>query len=238
MATTAITTTTTVRSARILAALCGILGTAALVAYYAAPFTFMPLPPATATVTQVLDFGTRYYTAILFDVALQAAGALLSVTFALALVHMAAAADRFAGKLTQVAGTILVVLALAEGTFELGAVQAGTNGNPQGALTCFDLTYVFIHVFLIAPSLYLMLGFALLGTRLLPRSFAPIALTLGVAAQALGFADLFDAGLLFVVIGFLLAQEVWAVAAAVALLAPSRHGEEQVPSARAVAAGA
>jgi hypothetical protein len=197
----------------------------------------MPLPPATATLTQVLAFGTRYQTAILLDVALQAVGALLSVTFALALVHMAGAGERFAGKLTQLAGTIIVALALAESTFELGAVQAGTNGNAQGALTCFDLTYVFIHIFLIAPSLYLMLGFALLGTRLLPRAFPPIALALGVAVQALGFAGLFDAGLGLVVIGFLLAQEVWAIAAAVVLLAGKRHVVEWMPEARAVAAG-
>jgi hypothetical protein len=215
------TATTGGRAAYILAALSGIAGTAALVAYYAAPFTFMPLPPATATMDQVMTFGAHYQTAILLDVALQAAGALLSVIFVLALVHLAGAADRFAGKLTQVAGTITIVLALAEGTFELGAVQAGINGNPQGALTCFDLTYVFIHVFLIAPSLYLMLGATLIGTRLLPRAFSYIVLALGIAVQVLGFAGLFSSAFLLPVIAFLLAQEVWAVAAAVALIVRS-----------------
>lgn len=212
------TNSTSGRVASILAALCGIAGTAALVAYYAAPFTFMPLPPATATAEQVMTFGTQYHTAILLDVALQAAGALLSVIFVLALVHLAGVADRFAGKLTQLAGTITIVLALAEGSFELGAIQAGTNGNPTGALICFDLTYVFIHVFLIAPSLYLMLGAALLGTRLLPRAFGYTALALGIAVQLLGFAGLFSSAFLLVVIAFLLAQELWAVAAAVALV--------------------
>jgi len=45
------------------------------------------------------------------------------------------------------------------------------NGHAQAALTSFDLAYVFVHVFAIAPSLLLMLGIALLGTRLLPRVF-------------------------------------------------------------------
>jgi hypothetical protein len=215
--TTATTPAASRRLVRILVAACGILGTAALVAYYAAPFTFMPLPPATATLAQVMDFGTRYRDAILLDVALQAMGSLLTVIFALALVHLAGAAERFAGRLTQLAGTIIIVLALAEGTFELGAVQAGSNGNPQGALTCFDLTYVFIHIFLLAPALYIMLGTALRGTRLLPGGFAYIALALGIVVQVLGLAGLFSDRFLLPVIAVLLLQEVWAIAAAVAL---------------------
>jgi hypothetical protein len=94
---------------------------------------------------------------------------------------------------------------------------------------------------LIAPSLYLMLGFALLGTRLLPAAFAPTALILGIVVQVLGFAGLFSDRLVLVVIGFLLAQEVWAVAAAVALLAGGgrqRIAERATAAAQAVTAGA
>src|SRR3974377_1140928 len=83
-----------------LAALCGLLGTAALVAYYAAPFTWMPLPAPDATLAQVQAFGARYHDAILWDTWLEAIGSLMSVVFALALVHLAGTSARFAGRLT------------------------------------------------------------------------------------------------------------------------------------------
>ena len=205
------------RTPRVLAALCGIIGTAALVAYYAAPFTFMPMPATDATAAQVAVFGAQYHNAILVDAWLQVAGSLLSVVFALALVHLAGVASRFAGRLTLFAGTVAMTLALAESTFELGAVQTGTSGNPQGALTLFELTLVFSRVFLIAPSLYLMLGAALLNTRLLPRGLAIAPLALGIAFQILGVVNLFSSAVTLVVLAILIIQEVWAVVAAIVL---------------------
>ncbi len=205
------------RISRVLAALCGILGTAALVAYYAAPFTFMPLPADNASAAQVVAFGTRYHNAILVDAWLQVIGSLLTIVFALALVYLAQAASRFAGLLTLFAATVVMILALAESTFALGAVQAGTNGNPQGALTLFELTFVFVRVFLIAPSLYLMLGVALLNTRLLPRGLAVAPLALGIAFQILGVVNLFSSAISFIVLAILIAQEAWAVVAAIVL---------------------
>jgi hypothetical protein len=199
-------------------ALCGLLGTAALVAYYAAPYTFMPLPPPDATAGQVLAFGSQYHNAILWDTWLQAIGSLLSVVFALALVHLAGASSRFAGRLTLLAGGVVLTLALMEGAFALGAVQAGTNGNAEAASTYFALTYTFIHVYLIAPSLFLMLGAALWGTRLLPPAFSYLALGLGILFQVLGVLGLFNATALLVVIFVLIAQELWNVAAAITLL--------------------
>ena len=122
---------------RNLTALAGILGTVALVAYYAAPVTFMPLPPANAPAAQVIAFGTAYQNVILFDAWLQAIGALLSVVFVLALVQMAGTASRLAGRLTLLAGGVVLALALAEGTFEIGAVMAAANGHIQTSLVCF-----------------------------------------------------------------------------------------------------
>ncbi len=113
----------------------------------------MPLPAANAPAAQVIAFGTAYQNVILFDAWLQAIGALLSVVFVLALVQMAGTADRLAGRLTLLAGGVVLALALAEGTFEIGAVMAAANGHIQTSLVWFDLTYTFIHVFLIAPSL-------------------------------------------------------------------------------------
>jgi len=205
------------RLPRILAAACGILGTAALVAYYAAPWTFLPLPAPDAPAAQVIAFGARYHDLILLDAWLQAAGSLLSVAFALALVQLAGAASRLAGRLTLLAGGVVLALALAEATFAIGAAQAAVAGHAETGLVCFDLTNTFIHVFLIAPSLFLMLGAALLGTRLLPRAFAYAALALGIAFQILGVAGLFSAAALPPVIAVLLLQNVWTLAAAFTL---------------------
>lgn len=202
---------------RILTAACGILGTAALIAYNAEPFTFMPLPPANASAAQVTAFGSQYHDAVIWDTWFQATGAVLSVVFASALVHMAGAATKFAGKLTQLAGTVLIVLALAEGTFALGALQAGAGGHPEGAVMCVDIINAFIHVFTIAPSLFLMLGVALIGTRLLPPAFNYSALALGIAFQTLGFAGLFDSSALIVSLVILGLQLVWTLAASVTL---------------------
>ena len=78
----------TKRAVSILTGICGILGTLALVIYFSAPFWLMPLPPPNATVEQVMAFGTKYRTVILWDTWLQQIGSFLSVVFTLALVHL------------------------------------------------------------------------------------------------------------------------------------------------------
>ncbi|MGH2458884.1 MAG: hypothetical protein ACRDIY_08450 [Chloroflexota bacterium] len=206
---------------RALVAIVGILGTGALVVYYSAPFWMFPLPPDNATAAQVVTFGARYHDVILLDTWLQAIGALLSVVFALALVHLAGAEDRFAGRLTLLVGGAVLILALVEGAFALGALQAGANGHPEAALTCLDVYRVFVHVFLIAPSLFLVMGIALLDTRLLPPAFSYLAVGLGIVFQVLGVAGLFSSAALLAVIVVLKAQDFWTVAAAVALVVRS-----------------
>jgi hypothetical protein len=198
-----------------LTALTGVLGTAALGVYYST--VLVPLPADNATAAQVVAVGLHYRTSILIDVALQIGGSTLTVIFALALIHLAGAAHRLAGRLIVLAGAVVLGLALVEGTFSLGVVQAAANGHPQAALACFDLTNVFIHVFLLAPSLFLLLGLALWKTTLLPRLFAPLALALGLAFQTLGLVGLFNATAVSLVIAILVLQEVWTVAAALAL---------------------
>jgi hypothetical protein len=218
------------RLPRILAAVCGILGTLALTAYFAAPWTFMPLPPPNATVDQVVAFGTRYHDLILWDTWFQAIGSLLTVIFALALVHLAGASERFAGRLTLLASAVILVLGLVEGMLGLGALQATANGHPEAAVGFLDLTSVFIHVFLLAPSLFLMLGAALWGTRLLPPLFSYLAIALGILFQILGVVGLFSPTALLAVIVVLMLQNVWTLAATITLAV------EPGPAARAVSA--
>lgn len=205
------------RMARTLIALCGILGTAALLIYYSAPYWLMPLPATDAPVAQVIAFGTKYQTPILLDSWFQVAGAFLSVVFALGLVHLAGSSERLSGKLTLLVSGIIVVLALAEAMFGIGAAMAASLGHTETGLVCFDLTNTFIHVFLIAPSLFLVLGFALLRTTVLPAGFSYTAIGLGVVFQALGFAGLFTTAALLPVIVILMLQNVWNIAAAITL---------------------
>lgn len=205
------------RLPRMSLALCGLLGTAALLIYYSAPYWFMPLPAPDAPVAQVIAFGTNYQTTILVDSWFQVAGAFLSVVFALGLVHLAGASNRLAGKLTLLVGAIILALALAESTFAIGAATAGSLGHTETSLVCFDLTNTFIHVFLIAPSLYLVLGIALLRTRILPSGFSYTAIGLGIIFQILGFVGLFSPAALLPVIIILMLQNIWTIVAAITL---------------------
>ena len=207
----------------VLAAVSGILGTVALSIYFSAPFWFLPLPPANATVGQVASFGKSYHGLILFDAWLQQIGTLLSVVFAMALVHLAKRSNSFSGKLVLVSSTVILVLSLSEGTFILGAVQAGLNGHYESSLTCVDLAGVFIHIFLLAPSLFLVLGYALLKSDILPIPFAKIAIVLGVLFQVLGMIGLFNNAALMIVIFVLLAQNIWTICASVSLLFNRRN---------------
>jgi hypothetical protein len=197
---------------------CGLAGTIALTLYFSAPFNWMPLPPPDATMEQVTAFGKNYHTAILVDTWLQQFGTILSVIFALALVHLAGASKTFAGRLTLLASSIVTSLSLAEGTFALCAVQAGDNGHFESSLTCFELTNVFVHIFLLAPSLFLMLGFALRGTDILPKIFVVTAILLGILFQTLGVLALFYDQLLIIVIAVLMMQNVWTIATSIVIL--------------------
>ncbi len=85
-------------------------------------------------------------------------------------------------------------------------------------MTSFDLGYVFVHVFAIAPSLILMLGIALLGTRLLPRVFIYTALAPGSAMEIVGFASLFSTIAVTVFIALLIVQTFWYAATGIMLI--------------------
>jgi hypothetical protein len=202
----------------VLTSVCGLLGTIALTLYFSAPYNWLPLPSPNATAAQIYKFSISYNTAILLDTWLQQSGTILTVIFALALVHLAGTSKTFAGRLTLFACTVITSLSLAEGTFALGATQAGMNGHPQAALACYELTNVFIHIFLLAPSLFLMLGFALKGTTTLPKFFIVTAIVLGILFQSLGIIALFDNQFLIVVIVILMLQNLWTIAVSISLL--------------------
>ena len=202
----------------ILTAACGLTGTIALTTYFSAPFNFLPLPPPNATAIQVFEFGAKYHSIILLDTWLQQFGTILTVIFILALVHLAGASATLAGKLTLLAAAVVTCLSLAEGTFTIGAVQSGDNRHLDSALTCYELTNTFVHIFLLAPSLFLMMGFALKNTIILPNIFIWSAIILGMLFQCLGVIALFFNQFILVVIGVLMLQNAWTIAVSITLL--------------------
>ncbi len=212
------------RWSRILMGLCGIVGVAALAYYYSVP---VPLPPSNASSDQVVAFGTRYHDAILLDTWLQAVGSLLTVTFAVTLVHLAGATNRFAGWMTLLASGLTLAVALSEGLFAIAAAQAAVLGHAATALASFDLTNVFVYIFLMvpAPVFFLSLGAVLLGSQVLPRMFGDLALALGGAFAVLGLVGLFSAGAIALSILLLIGQELWIVAAAITLIIRAIQGE-------------
>ena len=202
---------------RVLTAPCGIFGPAVLVA----SFVINPAPPASFTTPQLLAFALEHHTGIVLGAWLQGIGSLLIVLFALGLVHLAKAMQRLAGWITVLAGACILMVSLLEITFYLGTVQAAEVGDTTSGLASNNLIRAVQHVFLIAPALLLPLGFVLLGSDVLPRMFAHLALAMGATLQVFGLLGLFYA-LQSVIDVLLIVQSVWFVAAAFALFVRAR----------------
>ncbi|HEX9036175.1 MAG TPA: hypothetical protein VF808_04210 [Ktedonobacterales bacterium] len=202
------------RAAHILTALCGLAGTALLVVYFlAAP----PLPSASASMAEVVGVATKYHNTWFLGAWIQATGSALSVVFFMALVHLAGGAGKLAGTLTLLGSSVLLAVTLIEGAFTIDLAQAAVNGRDVTALTSYDQMSVFIHIFPMAPAplIYLPLGVALLGSRLLPRVFGWLAIALAVAFVIAGFAGLFTTPILTLIP--LALQILWVPATAVTL---------------------
>src|SRR5690242_19573397 len=141
--------------------LSGLLGSAALVVYFSAPFVLFSFPAATASADQVIASATQYPIYYQLGAWLQGTGTFLVVLFVLGLVYLSNGWNRFAGWVTLLASSIILMLSLMEGTYFLDVPQAVANGHPEAAVTSFEISHVFLHSFFIAPSLLLPLGFVL-----------------------------------------------------------------------------
>jgi hypothetical protein len=201
------------RTPVVLAAACGVVGTVTLIG----SFVINPSPPAGLSTAQLVDWAIQRHTTIVFGGWLQGIGSLLTVLFALALVHLAGATHRFAGWVTLLAGGAILLVSLVEVTFYLAAAEAAVTGDVATGIIANALITAVQHVFLIAPALLLPVGAVLLGSRVLPGAFGYLALALGSVLQVLGLVGLF--GVLQPVIDVLLIiQGAWFLAAAVTLL--------------------
>ena len=197
----------------ILTATCGILGVITLLT----SFYINPAPPPNSSTAQLFEFGRQHRTTIIVGAWLQGIGTLLNVTFFLALVHLAGATRRFEGWMTMLAGGAILGVSLIEVTFYLNTLLSMDSGDAAALNFSLNLIKAVQHVFLVAPAVFLPLGFMILRAKLLPAVFGYTALVLGALLQILGLVGLFDA-LQDVIDILLIFQEVWLVAAAIALV--------------------
>jgi hypothetical protein len=144
---------------------------------------------------------------------------------------IAGAGHRFAGRIVAMAAAILVGLTLVDSAMIISAVQSAANGQNENLRVSFDLiggpgNDAIGRSFLIAPAILLPLGFVMLQTLLLPRSYGWIAIAFGAASQTLGLIGLFDnvafADINPLVLAF---ENLWLTTIAVTLLVNRRARE-------------
>jgi hypothetical protein len=215
----------TERATRWLAAICGITGVLMLTAHFLIPAN---IPPDSASLARIATFAREHRDVILISAWLQVAGAILYVVFILAIVHLAGAGQRFAGRIVAMAAAILVGLTLLDSAMIISTVQSAAQGHNETLRVSFDLMVgpgndAIGRSFLIAPAILLPLGFVILQTRLLPRSYGWIALAFGAASQTLGLLGLFSKVAFADVNPAVLALEnLWLIIVAVTLLVNRR----------------
>ncbi|MFL5628544.1 MAG: hypothetical protein ACJ788_23430 [Ktedonobacteraceae bacterium] len=199
----------------ILIAITAILGAIVL----SVSFSINPAPPAGATIAQVEAWGKAHETLILAGAWLQAIGSLLEVIFILGIIVIAGATQRLAGWITAFAATVIMTVSMVEVSFYISAVQSGVSGNLNGLSISLTLIQAIQHAYVIvpAPAMLIGLGIVILESRVLPRIFGYLGLAFGVVLGVLGFVGTFTS--LQQVIDYVLtAQEVWFVAAGIALI--------------------
>ena len=226
------------RVSRIWVALAGIAGVAMLTAHFLIPAN---VPGDNSSPAMITQFVLHHHAAILTTAWLQGFGPLPYVLFALGVVYLAGGMTRFAGWVTLLASAVIVSLSLIDAAFTIAAAQAVVNGHAATAAVSFDLIVgpgndAIGRVFLIALPLLLPLGAVLLGSRLLPRGFGYTAVALGGISVILGLAALFSAAAFSLAIVLIIAENLWVLAAATALItrrqiAVTRAASAPVPEA-------
>lgn len=195
----------------------GILGCLALIAYFSAPFLIFALPSSSAIPAEIVANATQYQLEYMLAAWLQGTGTFLIVVFVLGLVYLAKAWNRFSGWITMLASVAILSLSLNEGAFFIDTAQAVANGHPEAAVTSFDLTFVFLHSFFIAPSLLLPLAFVLRQSTVLPSIFWLWGIVVGGAFEVLGLVGLLVPSATAASIALLVIMLVWVISAATTL---------------------
>jgi hypothetical protein len=184
-------------------------------------FAINPGPPANPTTAELTKFVQHNYAKILWGAWLQAVGPFLIVLFALSLVHLARATQRLAGWMTFFGATILMTVSLVEITFYISALHADPAVMPYISLVLISAVQ-HLYFMIAAPSLFFPLGIVLLGSAVLPRPFAYLALLLALVFAVLGAVFMLRLTLPDYITAFAAVQAIWWFAAAIALIARRR----------------
>jgi hypothetical protein len=211
----------TSRASRMWVAICGIAGVAMLTAHFYFP---SGVPSDNAPSAVIIRYVLHHHTAMLATTWLQGFGPLLYVLFALGLVYLAGGMARFWGWLTMLSSAVILTLSLIDAAFTAAAAQAAVSGHAATTAVSIDLidgpaNDAIGRMFLIAPPLLLPIGAVLLGSRLLPRTFAWAAVAFGAISVVLGLAALFSAAAFSAATALIVAQNLWVLTAALILLA-------------------
>jgi len=175
------------RGFRVWTGLCGFIGPIVLVG----SFVINPAPPPGLSPAALLAWAQPRAGFLQLGGWMQGIGSLLMVMFCFAVVEAAGEPNRFAGRLTRLAGTTILAVSLIEVTFYLAVAGAVASGDTQLGLLSGGMIKAVQHVFLIAPALLIPLGFVLARTRVMGWLLAYSALAIGVTLQVLGFAGIF-----------------------------------------------
>ncbi|MBS1503346.1 MAG: hypothetical protein JST32_14855 [Bacteroidetes bacterium] len=210
------------RLTRILGAISGIVG----VLMIGLSFSINPGPPPNATIAQIITFGNRYYSSILWGAWLQAAGPVFIVLFAFTLVHLAEAHNRISGWMTFFGAMVLIAVSMIEITFYIAAVF----GSPADSITVsMRAIYAVQHLYFIvaAPAFFIPLGIVLTRSDVLPKAFGYLAVLLGLAFTTLGIVFLQVLVLPMWVTAFAGVQAIWWLAAAITLLVKTTADKQE-----------
>jgi hypothetical protein len=227
-------TTVSSKFARAIAAVCGVLGVVMLSAHFLIP---AGVPQDSAGIARISAFAHQHHGSLLISAWLQVTGAALYVTFILVIVHFAGATATLAGRITLLAGAVLVTLTLVDTALIIAAVQAATYGHPETLRVSFDLIAgpdndAIGRSFLIAPAILIPLGIVIVRTPLLPHAYGYTALAFGAASQILGLIALFSQTAFDVSPAVLGLENLWLIAVALALLRTAPSGSHHLRSRR------
>lgn len=205
---------------RTLAGWFGIAGPLALTIYFVVP-ALVGWPYAGASEAQLVSYAHTHETLFYAGAWFQVTGALLSVVFFLMLASLTGRGSWLVGRLVTIGCALLLGVVVIEASFLIAVPMAAAAGANAAVTTAFVLSNgVFARVFPLAPAplLFAAIGLALRNTAVLPRSFAWLALVVAGLFELAGIAAIFGTFGLIFAIAMSILQEVWIVAAAIALL--------------------
>lgn len=214
------------RRLRILGAIAGIAGPALLIAYFIAP-VLAGFPSGKVPAGRLIAYTDAHQ--LLFHAAgwLQGSGALLSIVFLLILLQFSGRRGTVAGSVTLMGCATLLSVVLIEAVMAEVLPTAAANGDHAAVSTMFELLNgVFARIYPLAPAplVFAGIGFALAGTKTLPRVFSRSAVVISGLFLIAGIAAMFGtAGLIFAEVMSVM-EAIWIPAAAIALARTARAG--------------